>query len=108
MQTHTRFRRVLYNSVCALASLAIASYALLPVTAATADGVGYRGGQIVCPSGGCHDEDSHCGGDASCQSSASTACFQGNSDKNGERCGGDTTLCTSQGCSGDDAVCGGL
>ena len=100
-------RRFLYNSVCACISLSIASYAMLPVTAASTNGTGDRGGQITCPSGGCHDQDTHCTGNSSCQSSSATACLQGNNDKNGHRCGTDSGLCSDQGCGGVDAICGG-
>jgi hypothetical protein len=103
-----RIHRVLYNSVCACIALSIASYALLPVAAAAANGTGYRGGQDLCPSGGCHDQDAHCSGNDSCQASTATACLQGNKDTNRERCGADSGLCIDQGCGGADIICGGI
>jgi hypothetical protein len=100
-------RCILYNSVCASISLTIASYAMLPAMAATTSATGYRGGQISCPTGGCHDQDSHCSGNSSCRASSATACLQGNNDTNGHRCGTDSGLCSDQGCGGVDAICGG-
>jgi hypothetical protein len=99
--------KALYNSLCATAALAIALCALLPVTAVTANGLGYRGGQGLCPTGGCHDEDAHCGGNASCSAAPANVCLQGPNDTNGNRCGTDTHYCTDQQCNGAVTYCGG-
>jgi hypothetical protein len=103
-----RLGGILYNSVCACISLSIASYAMLPATAAATSGTGDRGGQISCPSGGCHDQDGHCSGNASCQASSATACLQADGDTNHHRCGTDSGLCSDQGCGGVDSTCGGI
>ena len=100
-------KRAIYNGMCACASLAVASYAILPVSAATANALSYRGGQLTCPSGGCHDEDTRCSGNASCHGSPATACFSGEKDRNYLSCGPDSGLCSDQGCGGVDSTCGG-
>jgi hypothetical protein len=100
-------KKVVYHGLCACASMAIASYAMMPVSAATANALSYRGGQISCPLGGCHDKDAHCEGNASCESQLATACFVGDDDRNHLRCGPDSGLCTDQGCNGADITCGG-
>jgi hypothetical protein len=99
------FRRMLYYAACASCALTIAGYAILPSSAATANGLKSRGGQI-CPTG-CHDLESHCTGSASCQGQTATACFTGEHDRNGMSCGKDTGLCSNQGCGGVDSSCGG-
>jgi hypothetical protein len=101
------FRKAIYHGVCASVALAVAAYAMMPVSAATADALRYRGGQVNCVSGGCHDEDTHCIGNASCSRAAATACLSGENDRNHLKCGPDSGLCSNEGCGGVDATCGG-
>jgi hypothetical protein len=98
-------RSVLYQGLCWCAALAVASYAILPVSRATANALSYRGGQ-VCLTGGCHDKTSSCTGTGSCSAQTSTACLTGDKDRNGKRCGDDTGLCRNMGCAGADVRCG--
>jgi hypothetical protein len=100
------YRKLLYNGVCACAALGVASYALLPVSAATADALSYRGGQF-CSTGGCHDVDSHCTGSGACEGESANACVQSDKDTNRETCGADSGYCRDIGCNGADRVCGG-
>ncbi len=99
-------RKMMYHGLCACASLAIASYAIVPVSAATAGVLGYRGGQS-CPASGCHNQQTTCSGSDSCSNFEATACFTGPHDRNGASCGSDSGLCSSSGCGGLDIVCGG-
>jgi hypothetical protein len=96
-------RQFIYNALCACCALAIASFAMTPVSAATARAIGMRGGQSC----GCHDADTHCSGVGSCSAANATACFSGAHDTNGESCSPDTGLCGDQGCGGVDSLCGG-
>ena len=100
-------KRFIYNAVCTCVAAGIACLAMMPVPAATASAMGLRGGQAYCPSGGCHDRDTHCSGSVSCHGATATACFQGDNDRNHERCSPDTGQCRLQGCEGVDSECGG-
>jgi hypothetical protein len=97
----------IYNTLCACFALAIAGFAMMPVSAATAGAIGIRGGQAYSNCNGCHDIDANCSGNASCQEASSTACISGAQDTNHENCSPDTRLCSNEGCGGVDSVCGG-
>jgi hypothetical protein len=98
--------KLIYQGFCACASLAVASYALLPLPAATVNALSYRGGQY-CLTGGCHDHETTCSGNSSCSNVKATACLTGPRDSNNQKCGTDTGLCSNQGCGGADVTCGG-
>ena len=98
--------RLIYNATVACCALAVAFFAMVPVSATTASAIGVRGGQAFCP-GGCHDVSSTCSGDISCLSARATACVAGEQDTNNETCSPDTKLCSYEGCGGEDSVCGG-
>jgi len=99
-------KRFIYNALCACCALAIACFAMMPVSAATASAIGVRGGQSAC-NFGCHDVDTTCSGLGGCFSANATACISGVHDTNGERCSPDTRLCFIEGCGGVDSICGG-
>jgi hypothetical protein len=97
------FQRIIYQGLCACAALAIASCAILPVSAATANAMGYRGGQVCAQ--GCHNTTTACTGGFGCSAQPITACFSGPNDANRKSCGGDSGICTAQGCNGADVTC---
>jgi hypothetical protein len=97
-------KRVIYHGVCACIALGIAAYAILPVSAATASALGYRGGQS-CEGNGCHNQATTCGGSSSCTEQKANACLSGPNDNNNKHCGADSGLCTNLGCSGADVQC---
>jgi hypothetical protein len=96
----------IYNGSCGCIALAVAACAVMPLSAATADALSYRGGQS-CPVGGCHDQQTTCSGSSACSGVTATACLSGPHDINGLSCSADTGLCSNQGCGGADSSCGG-
>jgi hypothetical protein len=98
-------KKIMYNGLCVCAALSIAFYALLPVSAATANAINLRGGQ-ACPTHGCHNENTDCTGAYSCTVILATACLTGPKDRNSLPCGNDSGLCSNSGCGGQDVICG--
>jgi hypothetical protein len=97
-------QRAIYHGLCALVALSIAASAILPVSAATANALSYRGGETC---GGCHNVSTTCTGSSSCTNQKATACLTGENDTNRLNCGSDTGLCKNMGCDGADVTCGG-
>jgi hypothetical protein len=98
------FSKSVYHGLCALASLMVASAAILPMSAATANALSYRGGGGC----GCHNNPSRCGGGPNaCAKQAINICLTADSDNNKMSCGKDSGVCATANtlCHGEDQAC---
>ncbi len=97
-------RKYLRCGACFLAAVSVASAALLPVSAATADALGARGGGSSCQEG-CHVQSSNCGGGPACSTIPVSLCVTSPADQNTNSCSGDSRACSDASCTGAETLC---